>query len=984
MAEKPIQVRRESPKYKTLDFEFLKSMGIDLVQQLSGTIWTDYNPHDPGITILEQLCYGLADLGFRTDFTIQDLLNARSRKKRKKLNNTFFDASEILPAAALSIKDYRRLLIDRLPQVKNAWLEPIKDNLQGIEGLYRVSLQVDEEARQQKGGIEKLKDAVYELFAEHRNLCEDIEEVNILDVEDIVIYAEIEISSDVVGEEILANIRFQLEEYLNPTIRFYTLEELLEEGKTVDEVFDGPAPVHGFIKDEDLRPIRQEIYISKLIELISAVEGVRRISYFKVEKSGILIEGDVIQLEPNSYPVLAIDPIEEKYSKSSPDDYPIQFFRGSLKYDIDLNTANQLLYTLYAQYSKGYKMEMLYNERDYPSVLKPEEISEYYSVQNLFPLTYGLNKYGLPSNIAPTRERLAMIKQLRGYMLFFEQMMANYLAQLGNLGQFFSINPDVEQSYYSQVPTDIPELAQLVKGADLERFQKRLNELMREFDPFAERRNKVLDHLLARFGEQFSTDFLIRMNASNDPDLDSDREIIRTKIDFLGHYVQVSRNRGVGYNYLQYKKEEWNVSGLQKRLSLFTQIPAHGMGSLYSVIDEGKEANEALQTEALKPFPELVICIEPKFASTLDWEALQAKYREKELGKQDDEQLGALDELLGGGEEQAPESKIIEIYAPADADQGMDYSAGDFFYFPATDSDMLIQELLANGIYTYNYVILPIEGKELVAVYYKQGKQAEIVKVAEAPTLYEARKKVTALVSYLRQINRLTEGMHIVEHVLLRPQSKDRHGFRFINDQEEVLLQSYELGDAQEQRFLSDDLPQAGAKKENYQIDATETGKWQVCLKNDYGNFVAKMPKLFATLPQAQAQVADLIDYIESFKAGGISLFNNVVFFVEQSKIAPVNDSFYSLSNSIVLPAWPLRFRNNDFRQLFRNLVMMNVPAHLEVNFFWLNLSDMRTFEELFFAWQEARANVNPKQPQLDEASYKLLEWFAEQMNKEE
>ncbi len=39
------------------DFSSLRQEGIALVQALSGGTWTDYNLHDPGVTILEALCY---------------------------------------------------------------------------------------------------------------------------------------------------------------------------------------------------------------------------------------------------------------------------------------------------------------------------------------------------------------------------------------------------------------------------------------------------------------------------------------------------------------------------------------------------------------------------------------------------------------------------------------------------------------------------------------------------------------------------------------------------------------------------------------------------------------------------------------------------------------------------------------------------------------------------------------------------------------
>ena len=47
-----------------LEREDLKEKWIDLMQKLSGDIWTDYNAHDPGITIIE-LCDVITDILMR-------------------------------------------------------------------------------------------------------------------------------------------------------------------------------------------------------------------------------------------------------------------------------------------------------------------------------------------------------------------------------------------------------------------------------------------------------------------------------------------------------------------------------------------------------------------------------------------------------------------------------------------------------------------------------------------------------------------------------------------------------------------------------------------------------------------------------------------------------------------------------------------------------------------------------------------------------
>ncbi|MCP4658446.1 MAG: hypothetical protein GY856_23780, partial [bacterium] len=48
-----------------MDYTSLRQEGIRHLERMAGGRWTDFNVHDPGITILEQLCYALTDLGYR-------------------------------------------------------------------------------------------------------------------------------------------------------------------------------------------------------------------------------------------------------------------------------------------------------------------------------------------------------------------------------------------------------------------------------------------------------------------------------------------------------------------------------------------------------------------------------------------------------------------------------------------------------------------------------------------------------------------------------------------------------------------------------------------------------------------------------------------------------------------------------------------------------------------------------------------------------
>jgi hypothetical protein len=68
------------PDNAVLDYNFLRREGIRHLERLAGPLWTDFNLHDPGITILEQLCYALTDLSYRIAYDLKDLLATGERE----------------------------------------------------------------------------------------------------------------------------------------------------------------------------------------------------------------------------------------------------------------------------------------------------------------------------------------------------------------------------------------------------------------------------------------------------------------------------------------------------------------------------------------------------------------------------------------------------------------------------------------------------------------------------------------------------------------------------------------------------------------------------------------------------------------------------------------------------------------------------------------------------------------------------------------
>jgi len=76
-----------------MDYEFLRKKGLKLIEKLASKIWTDYNTHDPGISLLELLSYAITDLGYRTNFDLKDIItsdpNSKIPSAKKFLHSTW-------------------------------------------------------------------------------------------------------------------------------------------------------------------------------------------------------------------------------------------------------------------------------------------------------------------------------------------------------------------------------------------------------------------------------------------------------------------------------------------------------------------------------------------------------------------------------------------------------------------------------------------------------------------------------------------------------------------------------------------------------------------------------------------------------------------------------------------------------------------------------------------------------------------------------
>ena len=166
-----------------LNFEKLRARGIDYLGRLSGHLWTDHNLHDPGITILETLVYGILDLAYRTNLPIEDIL-ARNPES-ESIEDNFFTPAQILGCNPLTLRDYRKFIVD-IEGVRNAWIEIYNEDTElEVRGLYTIYLDIEKPLHHKKASLDDYNqliiNKVKNRLHKHRNLCEDFHDIQVLE-----------------------------------------------------------------------------------------------------------------------------------------------------------------------------------------------------------------------------------------------------------------------------------------------------------------------------------------------------------------------------------------------------------------------------------------------------------------------------------------------------------------------------------------------------------------------------------------------------------------------------------------------------------------------------------------------------------------------------------------------------------------------------------------------------------------------------------
>ena len=1010
---------------RSQDYEFLRKKGIEYIQKLSSEIWTDHNIHDPGITMLEIVSYAISDLGYKTDFAIEDILAEKSLYDDKKVweesQDTFYSPREILPCNPVTLNDFRKVMID-VPQVRGAWLHMQEKSLPpifydkkinklvdietaysrriNIQGLYKASILLEDDSllgdlnnwkmtfdvtndeEEVVGELDIFIKPVWNLFFEEnlnpydfenywekplssiidtdlyegvivfeddglqveipfnlkspfpktdsnklrvrqelnanlfaisefikeriftcskvgrkvekrlhetRNLCEDFIGIEHTEVEDIGVCTDIEIESDADVDRVLAEIQFALENFFTPPLPFFSLEEMLENGDCLEDIFLGPALKHGFLKEKDLKATElvEEIHVSDILQILMDIDGIKAVKKIQLNKSYLgLILKEGVNWCLHVTPGRAV-----KFNVATS---KIVFYKNLIPFK-----ANERSAEFYLEELKAIQSRARLKPDDYDII--PEEgqnrnLSTYHSIQEDFPLVYGIGREGLAPSVPDLRK--AQAKQLKAFLTLIDQILSNYCAQLGNIKNLFSLDPDIRRTYFSQLLVSLPETYQItekvlfnlgqngwtseeieglvdlvdLQGMDLDEFDSQIKSRLPNAT-YDSKKEELIE--LAKIPE-------IKV-----PDLPNAATLVR---GFVGRHLNDS---SIEWDMSKTYKDEWNEYLLEVKQMYWDH---------YCDID---------------PFVEDQTTYEGRKNRILDH--LMARFSEQ-----------FTDYVL----------LISNIDGPKAAGELIEDKISFLKDYPI---------LSRNRGKGFNYKLFGdienVSGTEI--------RTSRLLGVEDW-----RRKRIVPQLATIFEVYEEDDDDGILEY-----------RFRLRDDDNKILLSAV-------RRYLSDDdlkeelekCLSFGIEKKNYKL-RYKSEKFSFYLEDNSGRKIAAHRKFYTSKYEAELKIDECIRYLEyqDWRKEGFHLVEHmllrpITYGNKLFKISPEIDESpgfidpYSFRVTAVVPYWPERYQDMDFRRFFEKTLREEIPAHIHVKICWVDEEDMKRFEDLFFKWLELKA----------------------------
>ena len=728
----------------------LKKRGLDHIQDLSGNLWTDYNHHDPGITILEQVCYALTEIAYQEDLDISDLLTGLKDSEPDYESLALYMPDLSFSIHAIKPADYSRLFYDRIDGVVNAWLEPVMPG-EPLGGLYKLYLNIiDNPAYNNETVHTRIKNEAISIFNSNRNLAEDLHDVKILEYKSVEVETKIILDTARDPSEVMAEIILKIEECITPRMRFVPMDKLLQDGFTFDEIFEGPRLINGIIPIGTYRKKPESVDSNQVTEYIMRVPDVDSVRslLFKIDNKSL----SYIKIDKN-------DVLRFKFDISDLIDQVQLFQKGSgRKMVVDEEQFERYYRSMRAALRRTLPVKNL----NLKPVLAKDPIQKpgpYYSIQNDFPSIYGINKYGVPSHETDLRKAQAV--QLKAYLYFFEQILADGMELPHSLKSLFSVEDGVGSYPVTRLDdTNIPGISDLYvddpgedehgHGHVHKHKTESLADIYKRYDNYTDRKSRAVDYLISLYGESCSL-YSISLFNYYYSEADYKTRLLELKIEFLKTIADLNYNRSGAFDYTRISEDKnagfINEAGMEKKARL-----------LLGITRDDRNIRERSCRSGFEFYG-----LKLKSTSSVE---------HADCYSDDSKEAGRI--------EINHNSRAAELYfSPVSFLDGMtlkDEECTELMNETRILKDgVLDDELLKSGVSLKNYRVGQITSEGDYQVLLRSRFKSTMVwrKLGNVTTAKKACDLVLAHLQRFRELSIQSEDFHLLEHILLRPLKPD-------------------------------------------------------------------------------------------------------------------------------------------------------------------------------------------------------------------
>lgn len=715
---------------KQLGYGDLWRKGLTMIQALAGDHWTDFNAHDPGVTVLEQLCYALTESIYKSGFPVADYL-AGPDGCIDYQKQAIYLPEQIFPCRPVTLDDLRKTIFDAVPEVGDVHLEP--NPQKGLTGLYTIRVRLTAGASHNIDTVDlrQVRDRVRQVYCDNRNLCEDVDDVAIVRPETCRLKGTVEVDGHRDPTETLAQVYDHCSRLISPGIKVAAYETAIKKGISLDTLLTGPLIRCGHIGSEELSPPDRPVTVPDILTVIRSVEGVTGIH-------------DLTLLDATNNPMAALPPRHtgrffDLVIPHRREEIGLTLVKKTKIYPISIAT----FLTRYRRLAFNTRVYKNF-QQDFSAFyhLPPAEhrpLGNYTSVQHHFPRVYGINRGGVPASDGP--RRMAQARQLKGYLLLFDQIMADFNSQLANIRRLFSTDKNLQNTYFHQVldENSVPNINAL-QPMDTDALGAQLARLINRYDDACDRRSRLLDVMLAMYGEQFTQKYLRHFHHYISPSK-MPTAVLNNKIRLLKHLPAVGRNRSGGFNYHHMAWENNCTAGFEHKVRILLGIPDL----------KNRPLTAALASHGLK------LVSDTRFRQMIEGGLEIAHVDMTDIKVEPTEKF----------HEVPPDSSEVPI--TADRIEKLNQNI------------MLLQRQVVNatffrlGVEPHQYLIGPLTSHGDFQVIFKPFDDEQWCYLATYADRVGAVQAANDFSNLLLHLNIQSEGLHVVEHILLRPLSASHH-----------------------------------------------------------------------------------------------------------------------------------------------------------------------------------------------------------------